>query len=65
MLGKREPDIYGAGTLEQLEENVMKIGSGIGLDVVCMQSNYEGALIDEIQQGKLVGFKAFLLIQGH
>ncbi|MEK3890761.1 type II 3-dehydroquinate dehydratase [Bacillus sp. FSL K6-3431] len=64
MLGKREPDIYGAGTLEQLEENVMKIGSGIGLDVVCMQSNYEGALIDEIQQGEASGFQGILINPG-
>lgn len=64
MLGKREPDIYGAGTLEQLEESIKKIGSGLGLQVECMQSNYEGALIEAIQQAESNGFHGILINPG-
>jgi 3-dehydroquinate dehydratase-2 len=49
-LGTREPTIYGATTLAQIEERLQQ--RGIDLDVVidAFQSNHEGGLIDYIQQ---------------
>ncbi len=50
MLGTREPDIYGAMTLEQIHQALQQRAGALGVTVSCFQSNYEGALIDYIQQ---------------
>ena len=50
MLGKREPDIYGTFTLEQIYDRVYKRAQELSVTVDCFQSNHEGALIDYIQQ---------------
>ena len=46
MLGKREPSIYGATTLADVEAMCRDVGRGLNLDVDCRQSNHEGYLID-------------------
>jgi 3-dehydroquinate dehydratase-2 len=48
LLGTREPGIYGALTLAELEARCRAHGERLGLDVVCAQSNHEGALIEQI-----------------
>lgn len=47
-LGKREADIYGLITLQELNEHLMKLGGKWGIQVICKQSNYEGELIDAL-----------------
>jgi 3-dehydroquinate dehydratase-2 len=49
-LGTREPAIYGTVTLEQINERLRLRGEALSAAVECFQSNYEGALIDYIQQ---------------
>ncbi|EGK14445.1 3-dehydroquinate dehydratase [Desmospora sp. 8437] len=48
LLGKREPDIYGGGTLTELNERLRTKGGELGLEVETFQSNHEGDLIDQI-----------------
>ncbi len=48
-LGQREPDIYGATTLEEINRTLVEQGQGLGLAVSAVQSNHEGALVDYIQ----------------
>lgn len=50
MLGVREPEIYGRETYYDLEEKVKKHGEETGVEVEMFQSNYEGALVDTIQE---------------
>ena len=50
LLGEREPSIYGADTLASVEEQCAQLGSELGFDVECFQSNYEGALVEEIHR---------------
>lgn len=50
MLGVREPDIYGKGTLRDLETRVQEHARQRGIDCDFFQSNHEGALVDKIQQ---------------
>ncbi|MBS4176372.1 type II 3-dehydroquinate dehydratase [Lederbergia citrea] len=64
MLGKREPGIYGADTLKQLEEGVISAGLKTGMEVVCFQSNYEGALLDEIHSAESRGFNGIIINPG-
>jgi 3-dehydroquinate dehydratase II len=49
-LGTREPGIYGTMTLEQIHDALQQRAHELGVTVECYQSNYEGALIDFIQQ---------------
>ncbi|MCX8506717.1 MAG: type II 3-dehydroquinate dehydratase [Alphaproteobacteria bacterium] len=47
-LGKREPHIYGATTLPELEQKCRDTAKSCGLEAICHQSNHEGQLIDWI-----------------
>ncbi len=49
MLGAREPEIYGAATLQDVEELCRRTASELGLAVDCRQSNLEGELVTWIQ----------------
>ena len=49
LLGKREPTIYGAVTLDNINESLKLRASDRGASVRCLQSNHEGALVDAIQ----------------
>ena len=49
-LGKREPDIYGSQTLDEIVQNTVSLGSTLGCEVVNFQSNHEGAMIDKIHE---------------
>lgn len=49
MLGKREPEVYGALTLEQLNAELAAQATKLGVAVECRQTNHEGVLVDMIQ----------------
>ncbi|GFE60861.1 type II 3-dehydroquinate dehydratase [Geobacter sp. AOG2] len=49
LLGRREPDVYGSLTLEEINAAIEELASELGCSVVFLQSNAEGALIDAIQ----------------
>jgi 3-dehydroquinate dehydratase-2 len=50
MLGKRQPDIYGRLTLEQISQKVRTLAKELDVDVDIRQSNHEGELVTWIQQ---------------
>ncbi len=50
MLGTREPEIYGSMTYAQLEEFIIKEGKKLDINAHVFQSNYEGAIVEEIQK---------------
>ena len=52
LLGQREPEIYGRGTLADAENLAAKRAEALGLSVVCKQSNHEGDLVDWIQEAR-------------
>ena len=54
MLGKREPDIYGKTTLDEINSTLVELGNRLGIDVETFQSNHEGAIVDKIQQDAAV-----------
>lgn len=53
LLGEREPGIYGAATLAELEERCRAWGRERGVAVDCRQSNHEGVLLDVLQEARL------------
>jgi len=52
MLGTRQPEIYGSTTLDDIRTDMLKVATELDaeLDLVFVQSNHEGVLIDSIQQ---------------
>jgi 3-dehydroquinate dehydratase-2 len=50
LLGKRQPDIYGRLTLEQISQKVRALAKELGIGVDIRQSNHEGELVTWIQQ---------------
>lgn len=49
-LGKREPDVYGHETLDEINARIAMYAKSVGLDVEFFQSNHEGDLIDCIHE---------------
>jgi len=52
LLGTREPDVYGAETLADIEANCRTSAGELGLDLEFRQTNTEGQLVDWVQQAK-------------
>jgi len=50
LLGEREPDVYGSATLADVEQMVRDACAPYGVEVLAYQSNWEGALIDFLQE---------------
>ncbi len=50
MLGRREPEVYGRLTLDDLNAQMRRIAEENGAELRIFQSNSEGALIDAIQE---------------
>lgn len=50
MLGKREPDIYGHLTLDDINRLIIQAAASAAVDVECFQSNDEGALVSRLGQ---------------
>lgn len=52
LLGTRQPEIYGATTLAEVEEGARQLAHQLGLSADCRQSNHEGQLVDWIQAAR-------------
>lgn len=52
LLGTREPEVYGSQTLADIETLVRRRADALGVDVGFFQSNWEGALIDELHKAR-------------
>jgi 3-dehydroquinate dehydratase-2 len=61
LLGSREPGVYGARTLAQIDAELTNIAANAGARLECFQSNHEGALIDRVQAAGQDG-TAFIII---
>tara|TARA_R110002094_G_scaffold219848_2_gene192084 strand:- start:963 stop:1403 length:441 start_codon:yes stop_codon:yes gene_type:complete len=52
LLGTRQPDVYGATTLADVEALCQETAQALGLNIACAQSNAEGTMIDHIHAAK-------------
>ena len=52
LLGTREPEVYGSMTLNDINEKIIELGKELGAEVICLQSNHEGALIDALHDAR-------------
>lgn len=49
LLGKREPEIYGSCTLDDINTKLGELAAELGVEILCFQSNHEGELVQKIQ----------------
>ncbi len=63
LLGKREPDIYGNVTLDDINKRMMSLAGELGVEVVFFQSNHEGELVQRIQEA-MGGYNAIVINPG-
>ncbi|MBI3362264.1 MAG: type II 3-dehydroquinate dehydratase [Chloroflexi bacterium] len=52
LLGVREPGVYGAVTLAEIDERLKARGAELGYGVRTLQSNHEGVLIDALHDAR-------------
>jgi len=52
LLGQREPEVYGAVTLERINALLHQDAQRLGVEIDCFQSNHEGELVDIIQSSR-------------
>ncbi len=50
LLGKRQPEIYGKLTLEQIDQKVRALAQELAVEIEIRQSNHEGELVSWIQE---------------
>jgi len=50
MFGKRDPVQYGTVTLAEIDGKLQSLATELGVDVVCFQTNSEGAMCERIHQ---------------
>lgn len=49
LLGKREPDIYGTATLDEINARLAALARELGTEIAFYQSNHEGELVQKVQ----------------
>ncbi|WP_446526992.1 type II 3-dehydroquinate dehydratase, partial [Photobacterium swingsii] len=61
LLGTREPEVYGATTLADINAALAERAKARGVTLAHFQSNHEGALVDRIHAAKSEGVE-FIII---
>jgi len=64
LLGRREPEVYGTETLDDIAGALEDRARELGVVVDVRQSNHEGHLIDWIHEAAAAGAKAVILNAG-
>jgi len=60
LLGEREPDIYGATTLNDINGGIEALAGEIGVAVECFQSDHEGDIVGKIGKARNI-FSAIII----
>jgi 3-dehydroquinate dehydratase-2 len=64
LLGSREPDVYGATSLDDIENRAVEVAKALGHELSCFQSNAEHELIDRVQKAQVDGVEFIILNPG-
>lgn len=49
-LGRRQPEVYGLKTLDEINESLGRVARSWGWEIRPLQSNHEGGLVDFLEQ---------------
>ncbi len=61
LLGKREPEVYGSLTLNDINQQLIAQAENASISLDTFQSNWEGAIVDSIHQAQADGVQ-FIII---
>ncbi len=61
LLGTREPEIYGAQTLADINQTLQRLAAKNGTELEYQQSNHEGVLIDAIHAARSNGTTGIII----
>jgi 3-dehydroquinate dehydratase-2 len=50
LLGRREPEVYGSNTLDDVNGLLSELAAELGVDIETFQSNHEGELVDHVEE---------------
>lgn len=50
LLGRREPDVYGTATLDEIDGALRELAGDLGVEVETFQSNAQGAILDFLEE---------------
>ena len=64
LLGSREPEVYGATSLGDIENRAVEVAKTFGHELSCFQSNAEHELIDRVQKAQVDGVEFIILNPG-
>ena len=64
LLGSREPEVYGATRLADIEARCVALAGELGHELSCFQSNAEHELIDRVQKAAADGVDFIILNPG-
>lgn len=64
MLGKREPNVYGSGTLADIDTSIRSIAQELNIEIDIVQSNIEGELVTLVQQAPDRAFDGIVINPG-
>lgn len=64
LLGSREPEVYGSGTLSDINSALTEAATDAGHHLLTMQSNAEYELIERIHEARLEGINFILFNPG-
>lgn len=64
LLGGREPEVYGARTLAEVDADLQTLAGELGISLESRQSNHEGVLIDWLHGAEAEGVTGIVLNAG-
>ena len=64
MFGKRDPATYGTITLDEINQQLQRLGQELGAQVECYQTNFEGEMAQRIHQAHQDGTEAVVINAG-
>jgi 3-dehydroquinate dehydratase-2 len=64
LFGTREPEVYGRTTLDDINAHLREAATQKNIELRIVQSNHEGALIDELHKARADGFDGVLINPG-
>ena len=64
LLGKREPDLYGAVTLDDISRGLADCARELNIEIQFYQSNVEGELVTMVQKARERGIDGILINPG-
>lgn len=64
LLGKREPDVYGHQTLDDINADLKRLADELSVSIDTAQSNHEGVLIDRIHAAAAAGCSGIIINPG-